>query len=170
MSVYFTSDLHLGHEYAAECRGFADVDLHDLDVIDSFRQLTKRDKLFILGDVAFSKSRLQLLGALKCVIEICLGNHDQGKATEYLKYANELRGCYQYKGWLISHFPIHPQELYRCKGNIHGHIHNGAATPPITDIRYCNVNWDWHRGPVRFDAIDSQYGDALYKKPQSEPQ
>lgn len=158
MSVYFTSDLHLGHKFAAEKRGFPDVALHDMGVMQSFGHLTKRDKLYILGDVAFTKDALQWLEALKCVVEICLGNHDQGKAAEYLKYANELRGCYQYKGWWISHIPIHPQELYRCKGNIHGHIHKDAATPPLRDIRYCNVNWDYHRGPVRFDVIESQYG------------
>lgn len=157
MSVFFTSDLHIGHKLAAQKRGFQTTDEHDMAVLSSFSKLTERDKLFIVGDVIFRNSLLHRLGELHCRVGIVGGNHDTMRAAKYLQYVHDFAGTLDYKGWLVTHIPIHPQELYRAKGNIHGHIHEGAATPPLEDPRYFNVNWDFHRGPVPFEEIDRTY-------------
>lgn len=53
--VWFTSDLHLGHEFIAKDRGFATVEEHDEAVLQSLRSIPTTGKvkpeLWILGDL-----------------------------------------------------------------------------------------------------------------------
>jgi calcineurin-like phosphoesterase family protein len=52
MSVWFTSDLHLGHARVTEDRGFATPDDHDKAIFDSILTNVRRgDQLWILGDL-----------------------------------------------------------------------------------------------------------------------
>lgn len=155
MKRFFTSDLHLGHRLAAEKRGFDTLDEHDAAVFDSLVQLPRRSKLWVLGDIAFSARGIEILKALPSTqVVAVLGNHDKLPASRCLDVFDDVHGALKYKGWWVTHIPIHPQEMYRCKGNIHGHIHKGAATPELP-LPYFNVNWDFHRGPVAFEEIDA---------------
>lgn len=144
--VWFTSDLHLGHKLAARLRGFDSVKEHDVNIITTLMdQVNKRDILFVLGDVAMDKESLKLLSAVDCRKKMLFGNHDEYGHEDYLKYFESLHGFYKYKGVWLSHCPIHPQEMYRCKANIHGHIHKNAGTPEL-EFPYINMNWDfWGR-------------------------
>lgn len=153
MAVYFTSDWHLGHPRMAQLRGFSSLEEHDDAVLEPFRRLAKKDKLFILGDVVWGNKALPKVGEVRCYKEMLYGNHDTFKAPEYLKYMQKLHGCRSYKGWFLTHIPVHPQEL-RYKGNIHGHIHSMGGTSRIADPRYFCVNWDFHKGPVNFEEIE----------------
>lgn len=157
-NVWFTSDLHLGHMFAARARGFESTEEHDDAVIEGINStIGKRDKLFILGDAAFSKAGLGKLAQITGIKELIIGNHDTYKTEDYLRDFVRVHGFRQYKGFWLSHCPIHPQEIYRCHGNIHGHIHKGAATKPLP-LPYFNVNVDfWDLKPVNFDTILSNY-------------
>lgn len=161
--IYFTSDLHLGHRYASQCRGFNNTEDHDYEIISNIsNQLGRKDKLFVLGDVAFRRDALQLLNWIPCPMEMLFGNHDQYGHEEYLKYFNKIHGFRAYKGFWLSHCPIHPQELCGAIGNIHGHVHKGAATPPIP-MPYFNVNVDFHNlRAVPFDLIHEKFEE--YKR------
>ena len=155
MSVFFSSDWHLGHKLAADKRGFQHVPEHDWTIISNMETLSKRDKLFLLGDIAYSMESMELLSRLRCDIDIVLGNHDRFKSEVYLKWARRVEGMLKYKKFWVTHCPIHPQEMYRVRANIHGHIHRGAATPDL-DWPYFNVNVDFHNyEPVPFDTIDA---------------
>jgi calcineurin-like phosphoesterase family protein len=145
-----TSDLHLGHRYAATSRGYSTVDEHDTVIIRNLAALDKRDKLFILGDVAWNQTSLALLSEVRATKEMIFGNHDTMSIQKYLAVFDKVHGARMYKDYFLTHIPIHPQELYRSKGNIHGHIHKDAATKPLEDSRYFNMNWDFHRKPVLF--------------------
>jgi calcineurin-like phosphoesterase family protein len=46
-----------------------------------------------------------------------------------------VAGIIKYKGFWLSHAPIHPEEL-RGKPNIHGHVH----TNTLNDSRYFNAS------------------------------
>jgi calcineurin-like phosphoesterase family protein len=151
--VYFTSDLHLGHTKAAEARGFDSVEDHNRAVIQSFEMLDKKDKLYVLGDVAFPRRALALLSNLRCITEMILGNHDVHKLSDYTQVFNKVHGCKEYKGWLLTHIPVHPNELYRYHGNIHGHIHKGGVQLELDSPKYLNVNWDFHEAPVTIDEM-----------------
>ena len=56
-TVFYTSDLHLGHAKVAEIRGFDSLQEHDQTIIDNLdRQVGKRDTLWILGDISSGAS------------------------------------------------------------------------------------------------------------------
>ena len=160
-NVWFTSDLHLGHEGVAKHRGFTCLEYHDDAILNNFQKLIgKRDKLFILGDVAWNNKSLPLIAEIPGVKELIVGNHDTLSTREYLKYFNKVHGFRGYKGFWLSHPPIHEQEIYRKRGNIHGHVHNGAHTPPLP-YPYFNVNVDFNdMKPVNFDTILDWFQEA----------
>jgi calcineurin-like phosphoesterase family protein len=153
MRRYFTSDTHIGHKLAAHKRGFDSLDAHDEAVLGSMLDLPHRSKLWVLGDIAFGpKASAEVALRLRGNTTFLLGNHDKQGAKPYTDIGLEVIGPLKYKGLWLSHHPIHPQELYRVSGNIHGHIHKDAATPPLP-YPYFNVNWDFHGWPVDFEEI-----------------
>lgn len=173
MSVFFTADLHLGHRLAARLRGFSDLDDHDDMVISKVSAgLSKRTKLFILGDVCFARDlgRLNEIPGLKAIV---LGNHDRAKAQKYLDVESvvDLHGALQYRRFLCTHVPIHPQELMRFRANLHGHLHIGGQTGGpeprpsqqpgqgfALPHRYRNVGVEWNGyRPVSFDELAEQF-------------
>jgi calcineurin-like phosphoesterase family protein len=141
MSVFFISDLHLGHENMAIKRGFSCADEMNEHIIKCWNsRIGKRDTIYILGDVTMEKKRdYPLLNILKGDKNVVLGNHDRRQdITEMLKYVNSVAGMINYKSKIIlTHCPIHPCELdYRFSHNIHGHVHENS----LEDKRYINVS------------------------------
>lgn len=67
MSVFFISDLHLGHENMAIKRGFSCADEMNQYIIDKWNAvIDKRDMVYILGDLTMEKKRdYPLLDILK---------------------------------------------------------------------------------------------------------
>ena len=140
-NVYFISDLHLKHKHI--CRfspnrlgvTLDDPDVHDALLLLSIKsRVTKRDVLWILGDVAFTDEGLELLKDLPCKLMLVRGNHDELPTARYLEVFDEVFGLVNKYGFWLSHAPIHPDEL-RGKKNIHGHVHNAV----IPDNRYISV-------------------------------
>ena len=148
---YFTSDLHLGHSMAAEKRGFNSVKEHDEFIINTLKEIcNKKSTLWILGDIAFKKESLELLNQVPANKKGLYGNHDMMNSTEYLKVLQSMHGFYKYKNMWLSHCPIHPQEMYRCSSNVHGHIHKNTNSLELP-LPYINVNWDFWDRPVTFE-------------------
>lgn len=163
--AWFTSDLHLGHHLAAEKRGFSSISEHDSTIIENINaSVSKRDKLFILGDLAFSLPSLSLVNDLKCRnIELILGNHDKFALAKYRGVVQKIHGFRGYNSYWLSHCPIHPEEIsFRKKGNIHGHIHQGTeASKAFNDPKYINVNIDMNdMKPIRFDTIEEIFNSS----------
>ena len=156
-NVWITSDLHLGHPMAAELRGFNSTIEHDYAIVSNMQIIGKRDKLFILGDVVWDNRHLPILNEIPGIKELIIGNHDRLTTREYLKYFTKIHGFRKYKNFWLSHCPIHPQEIYRATGNIHGHIHNGGDTKNIGHP-YFNANVDDNNmNPVNFTTIIKWY-------------
>jgi calcineurin-like phosphoesterase family protein len=153
MQRRFTSDIHIGHRLAAEKRGFDSLEEHDVMVLDSLLPV-KRSKTWILGDIAFSpESTERVAQFFKGTNTVfILGNHDKQGAKPYVDAGLVVMGPEKYNNFWLSHHPIHPQELYRVRGNVHGHIHANAATRSLPHP-YFNVNWDFWRTGVDFDFI-----------------
>lgn len=159
-NVWFTSDLHLGHKTAAYLRGFSSVEEHDAHILAKLQIVGKKDKLFVLGDVAWRPQSLMLLHDAPGIKELIFGNHDKLQIACYLKVFPKVHGFRRYKDFWLSHCPIHHQEIYRCTANIHGHIHNGSATKQPEDHRYFNVNIDMNdMDVVNFDTILENYDE-----------
>lgn len=83
MAIFFTSDLHLGHDRVAEIRGFLNVQAHDAVVIRNLSNIPAGSTLFILGDVAMGgwKQTILPLGDMirgnNLLVHVILGNHDR---------------------------------------------------------------------------------------------
>ena len=155
MSVYIIGCLHLGHESMAKMRGWESSIQHDAVLtVEWNRVVSKRDKVFILGDVTMENSKsYHILDQLNGMKHVILGNHDRSRdISELLKHVDYVSGPVRYKkDFWLTHIPVHPIEFdYRIKCNIHAHIHNVN----LNDHRYVNV--DAHRvgyTPVLFDNI-----------------
>jgi calcineurin-like phosphoesterase family protein len=155
MSVFFISDLHLGHKNMAIKRGFEDEEQMNNHIIKSWNSVvTKRDHVFILGDVTMEKVLyypiLSLLNGTKTVV---LGNHDEPQhVPKLLNYVNKVAGMIDYKKeFILTHCPIHPSQLeFRYSYNIHGHVHENS----LNDNRYINVSAEViNYIPVEFNKL-----------------
>lgn len=159
--VYFISDLHLGHagalDWARDYRMGDNVQEMNQWMIDSINSVvTKRDTLFILGDVCFVQQDMRYLDQLNAGYKrLVLGNHDTFSLNLYQKYFDKIYSYVKYKGFWISHMPLHEYDMVNCrvKGNIHGHLHQSK----IDDPRYFNVSVEQcHSVPFDFDYIKNR--------------
>lgn len=139
MNIWFMGDVHGGHENIIKFRNqFQSEEEHFSHIEKNFNKLvTKRDKVFFMGDTAFTFEKLERIkkwnGQTKVLI---LGNHDTDRLNikDLCNYFDEIHGLVKYKEFWLSHCPIHPDEL-RGKFNIHGHTHAFS----IDDDRYFNT-------------------------------
>lgn len=152
-TIRFIADLHLSHQNMAIKRGFSSIEEHDEYIIDRWnRTVSKRDVTFILGDVTMEKkSPYHLLSRLRGVKHVVLGNHDRHQdVQELLRHVNSVSGMLKYKGFWLTHCPVHPFELDRVYGNIHGHVHENVIHHPKYFCVSCeNVDYT----PVTFEQL-----------------
>jgi calcineurin-like phosphoesterase family protein len=143
--VMMISDTHFGHKAIAKYRKeFGSMEEHDTFLLDSIlSSTTKRDVLWILGDVCFDTNvfNSHFLKIVKHVnrVKIIAGNHDFERSgtpsvQDYLNAGVEVYGMVKYKYAWLTHSPMHEVEL-RGKINIHGHVHYNT----VNDSRYVNV-------------------------------
>lgn len=184
----FASDLHLTHKNIIRYRTAQDFpghiepgmtqEDHDHFVVQSLiDSVTKRDTLWLLGDVGFGPASLPFLKQISdsvAYLNLVLGNHCfqgfeagkglqavldegifhriEGMASIKIKAGRSPLGVR--KAWL-THCPMHPAELRGHQViNIHGHLHKGR----LDDPRYFNANIE-NTGfkAVDIDAIISGY-------------
>jgi calcineurin-like phosphoesterase family protein len=161
-NTWFWSDLHLGHTWVSGLRGFDTVEKHDSHLLDTlFDTVGKKDRLWLLGDVVWSRGALDIFlnRTAEMNISIVLGNHDVRYENAFALSPHKVYGAIKQYGFMMTHIPIHPQEMHRVTGNIHGHIHKDAATKPLP-LPYFNVNVDFHPAPVHLDEIRKTFADS----------
>jgi calcineurin-like phosphoesterase family protein len=137
--VRFIGCLHLGHTYMAQHRGFHCEIEHDEWLIKKWNETThKKDLTYILGDVTMESTRsYPLLDRLNGKKIVVLGNHDLPRhIRELLNYVDTVAGMVDYKGFALTHAPIHPNEIHFYRGNIHAHIHENALDEVFTRNAY----------------------------------
>lgn len=170
------SDLHIGHKSILKfrkCPKEWTLDDHDAWIVRAWNKVVgKRDTVYVLGDVCMDKSKLPMLKLMNGNKILIMGNHDQFPLEEYQKYFSKIHAFRRYKGYWLSHAPIHPQEL-RGRKNIHGHCHDYLIEDPYTglpDSSYINVcvehcspnNPLLFGAPMLFSDIVKQTGGATY--------
>lgn len=158
--VYFISDLHLGHKQILEFSPSREGDTvleHDHAIVVKWNSIVKkRDTVWVLGDVAWEVDSLKVLNEMNGTKILVMGNHDTFDLPVYLKYFKTVYGFKTYKGYWISHAPIHPVEL-RGRKNIHGHVHMNRVVNQYTgdpDENYIPVCVEYNNGyPILFEDI-----------------
>lgn len=146
MKTWILADPHFGQKSILTfkrnngelLRSFCCIANHDMTIIENCNRLiSDSDKVYVLGDVCMDRKHLYKIGLIKGRKTLIAGNHDQAETKEYLKYFKNVRA---YKmmpklGFILSHIPVHPNNLYRFTHNIHGHVHEKS----YDDERYINV-------------------------------
>lgn len=153
------SDLHLGHKNICKYReGFQSAEEHHETLFQNLTSnITKRDTIWFLGDVAFTHEWLQRIAGIRCHKVLIAGNHDLEngiRMTDLVGVYNDVKSLVSHKGFWFSHCPIHPDEIRKRKANIHGHTHNYV----LPDPRYVNVCVE-HTNfkPIDFELIKERY-------------
>jgi calcineurin-like phosphoesterase family protein len=144
-NVYFISDLHLGHKnimkFAGSHREGVDSEDHDRILFENWHsRVNKRDLVFVLGDVAFNEDKLTWFSTWSGRKQLVRGNHDEFDKQLYYSVFEQVYGIISYKGFWLSHCPIHPCEIRNRKANIHGHVHQNSVLLDNgeLDVRYWN--------------------------------
>ncbi len=133
--IYFTSDLHLGHQNALRLcnRPFQDVDEMNRTLIQNWNQFVKKnDFIYILGDLTMKLSldeANQIISKLNGRKILVKGNHDK-KYDECLfeEVCDYKELKYQKKFLVLSHYPfLEWNHSFRGSIHLHGHQHNDRS-------------------------------------------
>lgn len=178
MAVFFTSDLHLGHENVlASCnRPFADVSEMNETLIRNWnRKVGDEDEVYILGDLAYRSDRpvRQYLDRLRGQKHLIIGNHERWlrdfpDADRYfLSVSYMLEIELDDLRVTLCHYPLFEWNGSRHAANqaaskswlIHGHLHNRTDNDAYRYIREkmpcaLNAGVDINRfEPVTFEEL-----------------
>ncbi len=175
-SVFFVSDLHLGHrkilyhtaKVPGAYRGGTTTEEHDEWVMERLLSVspTKNTVWYLLGDIAMEKERLVLLDRLPGRKILVMGNHDTFDTLQYLIHVEKVVAMVKkYKMW-ITHAPIHEVEL-RESPNLHGHMHRNEL---VGDWRYMNACIEWlpDNRPISLDELRHEWLDYAIERMREE--
>lgn len=160
--IWLISDTHLNHANfinfevdGIPARPFKTVEEMNETLIENWNRVVKeQDHIWHLGDVIMGPKQEypKILSRLKGKKRMLLGNHDQLKGTELMKYFQkvELWRIFKEHNFLCTHVPIHPVGFRKVQFNVHGHLHHNT----VDDPRYLNVCVE-HTGyaPIHLDAV-----------------
>lgn len=176
--IYFTSDLHFGHQkdFLYAPRGFASIDEMNEEIITNWNQLIEpEDEVYVLGDLCLGggsdealQANQQRLQQLNGNLHIILGNHDSEKRIEmYKELSNVVEITYAmpfiYKKWhfWLSHYPTlcgnwdeGDKPLRARTINLCGHTHTKDRWADWGKAAIYHVELDAHNNtPVSIDEI-----------------
>lgn len=139
--VFIISDTHFGHkricEFEPKHRPFASTEEHDEELVRRWNNVVNpNDTVWHLGDVLFGLETFEILGRLNGSKKLVMGNHDQYPIAKYAEHFTTIAACVKLRGCILTHMPVHPNQLTRYKANIHGHMHALS----MLDDRYINVS------------------------------
>lgn len=126
--LLLTSDLHLGHKNVHRFRTqFSSAEEHHEVIFDNLASnVSKRDSVIFLGDVAFTEEWNEKIGTIQCAKKtLILGNHDCENLNikDLVKVYDDIHGLWSKGPCWLSHCPIIKQEMRHKLLNIHGHLH-----------------------------------------------
>jgi calcineurin-like phosphoesterase family protein len=148
--IYFTSDLHLGHEaiIRLQNRPFKNVDEMNRILIENFNSVVhKNDTVYLIGDICFRiglERANELIASLNGKKYLIKGNHDKNYDKRLFKDVREFMTI-SANGYpvVLMHYPMLSwPKSYRGSFMLHGHIHS--------DERYNLENRD--AGINRYDV------------------
>lgn len=136
--IYFTSDLHFGHENVIRHAGrpfFSASEMDETLIQNWNRRVGPQDEIYILGDltmkgVTYAESILRRLNGRKYLV---CGNHDR-----FVRQQSFDCGLFEWVGdyceldhegrtFVLFHYPmLEWNHFFRGAFHLHGHQHNSA--------------------------------------------
>ncbi|WP_072689310.1 metallophosphoesterase [Rhodococcus marinonascens] len=183
MSVYFTADLHLGHEKIADHRGHTSIEEHDQAIMDTIVALPHGSHLWVLGDLTIGRRRdedkwLRELGVVAQVraldLHLVPGNHDSCHPMHRDSHRHQRGFLHVFESVqpfarrriaghdvLLSHFPYqgdHTAEdratQYRLRDEGLWLLHGHThSSEKRSTRRQIHVGWDAWQRPAHLDEI-----------------
>jgi len=149
-NTFVISDTHFGHanickflrEDGSKVRPWNNVEEMDEVLVENWNNIVKQeDKVYHLGDVVMNRKHLNTMRRLNGKKVLIKGNHDIFDLSDYTEHFYDVRAYHKLDKFILSHIPIHPQELGRFKGNVHGHLHANIVLDKWgkRDERYLSV-------------------------------
>lgn len=185
--IYFTSDLHLGHNknFIYKSRGFKSIEEHDKGIIKNWNNIIKdNDDVYILGDLILGDNEKGLynLSKLNGKFHIIYGNHDTPIRREIYpalpqvieaKEALTIKIGKQY--YFLCHYPAmtanyDDKPYHNHLIDLFGHIHSKEKFYIPWDPLYTDPNPFMYN--VALDAHDcypvsiEQINDDIHQKIQ----
>jgi|SRR5690625_103834 len=185
--MYFTADLHLGHQRVAELRGFTTGREHDDYLIEQLNALPQRSTLWLLGDLERGSNRAYTLERLQQVkqhreltMHLIAGNHDachpmhRRSATRQREYFDVFESVQAFgtirhnrRDILLSHFPYtgdhtdddrFTQWRLRDYGAPLIHGHTHQDTPTVRERpNQVCVSWEAWHRPASLNEVLEQF-------------
>jgi calcineurin-like phosphoesterase family protein len=126
--TFLISDTHFGHKFSLKWdkpRPFQSVEEMDELMITNWNAVVKpTDRIYHMGDVVIRpKTHMSILSRLNGDKVLIKGNHDIYKLEYYTPYFRDIRASHVLDNCILSHIPVHTNQIARFKGNIHGHLH-----------------------------------------------
>lgn len=141
--IYFTSDLHLGHDNIIKLcnRPFDSVEEMDETIISNWnKRVKKNDTVYVVGDFIWKESDLsKYISRLSGKKILIVGNHDKwAKKEEYAKFFEYITKYEEVSlnghQLTLCHYPMVEWKNSRKEGTsrlgylIYGHIHNNIRS------------------------------------------
>ena len=111
--IYFTSDLHFGHdrEFIYKPRGFENVEDMNKTILKNYKRIvTDEDTIYILGDLMLgdNDAGIAMLRELPGQKKIILGNHDTAARIELYKIIttetwNDIKDNSKYRNFRLCY-------------------------------------------------------------------
>jgi calcineurin-like phosphoesterase family protein len=114
----------------------------DKELINNWNSVVGvNDTVYHLGDVFINRKHRFILNHLNGTKVLIKGNHDIFDLDHYTPFFKDIRAYHKLDKCILSHIPIHSQQLGRFKGNIHGHLHEHIVSDNLgkPDPRYLTV-------------------------------
>lgn len=138
--LFFTSDLHFGHKFMADLRGFGRerLDEHDESIIDAWNSVAgTRDEIHVLGDFSFhgAQKTEAIFSRLNGHKYLYLGNHDHKHTMrlgwEFVKDFGRVKHDGQ-SLWCFHYPMLTWPNAHHGTWHLHGHSHGNLQAPSST--------------------------------------
>lgn len=164
MNVFFTADLHLGHDnIRRHCRRpFATVEDMDEAIIANWNAaVASEDLVYIVGDFAW-RNHGHHLARLKGKKVLIKGNHDkmsQDCLRNFTEVHHLLARSIDKQLVVMCHYCMVTWPS-SCHGAWHLYGHSHGRIRELPDIPRCDVGVDvWDFAPVPWDAVKRKLGE-----------
>jgi calcineurin-like phosphoesterase family protein len=143
-----------------------DLELHDNTIIEGWNDvITKKDNVWILGDLAWKK-HTEFILRLNGKKRLIRGNHDKMHQDAYKMFTQIEGAHYRYSYYtkihgqmvMLSHCPYQTW-FSSCHGSWHLHGHCHGRLKEVPGMLAIDCGWDVWRGPIPWDIIVARMRD-----------